>query len=132
MKNVMTIGQLARAADVNIETIRYYQRIALLSEPEKPVKGYRLYPHEFVSRIRFIRRAQQLGFKLQEVAELLQLGDGQCDDVRSRAEQKRAQINQQINDLKNLRQTLDALIKTCHADSASGHCPIIETLADNN
>jgi len=128
MNKPLTIGHLARATEVNIETVRYYQRIGLVAEPVKPAQGYRIYPVETIDRIRFIRRAQQLGFKLQEIAELLQLGDGQCDDVRSRAEQKRAQIDQQISDLKNLRKTLNALIKTCQSDHDSGHCPIIETL----
>jgi MerR family transcriptional regulator, mercuric resistance operon regulatory protein len=130
MQKSLTIGHLAKAADVNIETVRYYQRIALLTEPEKPIEGYRIYPQAYISRIRFIKRAQQLGFKLSEIAELLQLGDGQCDDVRSRAEDKLTQVERQINDLKNLRNTLNRLISTCHQQGDSGHCPIIETLTD--
>ena len=128
MQKRLTIGRLAKAAEVNIETIRYYQRIALLTEPTKPPAGYRIYPVETITRIRFIKRAQQLGFKLQEIAELLQMGDGQCGDVRARAEKKRQQINQQISDLEKLRVTLDTLISNCQRDSDSGHCPIIETL----
>jgi len=132
MSKSLTIGRLAMAAEINLETIRYYQRIGLLKEPVKPPQGYRIYPSEYISRIRFIKRAQQLGFKLQEIAELLQIGDGQsgsqCDDVRIRAEQKRQQINQQIMDLENLRDTLDTLIDNCRRDDNSGHCPIIETL----
>jgi len=128
MQKRLTIGRLAKAAEVNIETIRYYQRIALLTEPAKPLEGYRIYPVETITRIRFIKRAQQLGFKLQEIAELLQMGDGQCSDVRERAEKKRQQINQQISDLEKLRITLDTLINNCQRDSDSGHCPIIETL----
>ncbi len=124
----LTIGRLAKAAQVNLETIRYYQRIGLLTEPAKPVQGFRIYPSEFITRIRFIKRAQQLGFKLQEIAELLQMGDGHCEDVRVRAELKRQQISQQISDLENLRETLDTLINNCHRDKRSGHCPIIETL----
>ena len=128
MQKRLTIGRLAKAAEVNIETIRYYQRIALLTEPAKPSEGYRIYPVDAITRIRFIKRAQQLGFKLQEIAELLQMGDGQCRDVRVRAEQKRQQISQQISDLEKLRSTLDTLINNCQRDNDSGHCPIIETL----
>ncbi len=131
MNKSLTIGRLAKSAGVNIETIRYYQRIDLLAEPIKPATGYRYYPAEYITRIHFIKRAQQLGFKLKEVAELLQLGEGQCSDVRSRAEQKRQQVDQQINDLKKLRHTLDELIQTCCKEGDSVHCPIIETLTSS-
>jgi len=130
MQKPLTIGHLAKAAKVNLETVRYYQRIGLIDEPAKPVQGYRIYPAQTVTRIRFIKRAQQLGFKLQEVAQLLQMGDGQCDDVRSQAEQKRLQIDQQISDLKKLRATLDTLINTCHSNHKNSQCPIIETLTE--
>jgi len=129
MNRTLTIGRLAQAAEVNIETIRYYQRIGLITEPDKPLEGYRIYPAEAIARLHFIKRAKQLGFKLYEIKELMQLDDGQCDDVRARAEQKRAQINQQISDLRNLRKTLDTLIDTCNTDGDSCHCPIIETLS---
>ena len=129
MKNKpLTIGFLAKAADVNIETIRYYQRIGLITEPKKPAQGYRIYPNENLIRIHFIKRAQQLGFSLQEINELLELGEGHCDDVRLRAEQKRTQIDRQIKDLKKLRSTLNELISSCHENSKSDHCAIVETL----
>lgn len=128
-KKMLTIGHLARAAGVNVETVRYYQRVALIQEPPKPREGYRYYPAETVDRLKFIKRAQQLGFSLKEITELLELGDGHCADVRVRAEEKRAHIDQQIKDLKNLRKTLDTLIKTCQTDNDTVHCPIVETLA---
>ena len=128
----LTIGFLAKAADVNIETIRYYQRINLIEEPEKPAQGYRIYPAATLTRIKFIKRAQQLGFSLAEITELLDLGEGSCSDVRERAEKKRQQIDKQINDLNNLRRTLTELINTCQSGSESGssrkHCAIVETL----
>lgn len=124
----LTIGFLAKAADVNIETIRYYQRIKLIEEPKKPAQGYRTYPTATLTRIKFIKRAQQLGFSLAEISELLELGEGNCSDVRERAEQKRNQIDQQIHDLRNLRKTLTDLINTCQSDSDNGHCAIVETL----
>lgn len=129
----LTIGFLAKAAGVNIETIRYYQRIGLTTEPEKPVKGFRLYPEDTLKRIKFIKRAQQLGFSLKEVAELLLLGEGssedQCADVRQRAEQKREHIDQQINDLQNLHSTLTLLIDSCKSEKGSHQCAIVETLS---
>lgn len=129
MKNKpLTIGFLAKAAEVNIETIRYYQRIGLISEPEKPSQGYRVYPQETLKRIKFIKRAQQLGFSLQEIEDLLLLGEGNCNDVRLQAEQKRTQIDNQINDLQKLRDTLSNLIDACHSNSDESHCAIVETL----
>lgn len=127
----LTIGFLAKAAEVNIETIRYYQRIDLITEPVKPASGYRTYPLKTLKRIKFIKRAQQLGFSLSEIAELLQLGDGNCADVRQRAEEKRAHIEQQINDLHNLRNTLSELISSCQSGSDTSHCAIVETLSAN-
>lgn len=129
--NPLTIGVLAKAADVNIETIRYYQRVNLIAEPDKPDQGYRIYPEETLKRIKFIKRAQQLGFSLKEIEELLQLGEGNCDDIRLRAEQKRSQIELQIKDLQKLRKTLNELINSCQENSESSHCAIVETLTAN-
>lgn len=123
-----TIGILAKAAEVNIETIRYYQRVGLITEPVKPLQGYRTYPSVTLNRIKFIKRAQQLGFSLAEIAELLELGEGSCNDVRQRAEEKKAHIEQQIHDLKNLRNTLTELISSCQSNSDTHHCAIVETL----
>jgi MerR family mercuric resistance operon transcriptional regulator len=128
MSKTLTIGFLAREADVNIETIRYYQRVGLIQEPKKPVSGYRVYPPETIDRITFIKRAKNLGFSLKEIIELLELGDGHCGDVRYRAEAKLKSIDTQIKDLKKLRKTLDTLIKTCHSDTDKAHCPIVEAL----
>ncbi len=76
MSKPLTIGFLAGAAEVNVETVRYYQRFGIIDEPLKPFDGYRVYPPETVGRIRFIKRAKQLGFSLKEISELLELGDG--------------------------------------------------------
>ena len=131
-KKTLTIGQLARAAGVNIETVRYYQRVALIQEPVKPLEGYRHYPANTVERLKFIKRAQQLGFSLKEIVELLELGNGHCMDVRARAEKKRNHIDQQIKDLEKLRKTLDNLIKACQTDNDMAHCPIVETLSGHS
>lgn len=128
MAKPLTIGHLARSSGVNVETVRYYQRFGIIDEPPKPVDGFRVYPKETIDRILFIRRAKELGFSLQEIAELLQLGEGHCDDIRQRAEEKQTHIDKQIKDLRKLRTTLDTLIKACQSDSDSMHCPIVETL----
>ncbi len=129
MVKALTIGYLARMAGVNIETVRYYQRTGLIDEPPKPSSGYRIYPLQTVGRIKFIKRAQGLGFSLKEINELLELGDGHCADVRVKAEEKRAHIEQQIIELTKLRNTLDTLINSCQNTDDSVHCPIVETLA---
>jgi len=128
----LTIGQLAKAAGVNVETIRYYQRVGLITEPPKPAEGYRRYPQEAVLRIQFIKRAKQLGFTLDEISELLALGEGHCNDVRKRAETKRAQVVKQIQDLTALQITLDELIGACMKGADPIACPIVESLTTNN
>lgn len=129
MQEKLTIGKLARAAGVNIESVRYYQRVGLIKEPEKPATGYRLYPDETVDRILFIKRAQLLGFSLKEIAELLELGSGHCVDIRQKAELKRYDINIKIKELSTLRDTLDELISCCKHDHDPGRCAIVETLS---
>lgn len=128
----LTIGRLAKAAEVNVETIRYYQRVGLIVEPVKPLDGFRVYPNETIDRIRFTKRAQNLGFSLQDIAHLLELGDGHCDDVREKAEIKLDQIEAQINDLQAMRKTLKKLITECNSDNESGYCPIVQSLTENS
>jgi len=128
--SALTIGRLASATGVNIETIRYYQRVGLVREPAKPHAGFRVYSAETVKRIRFIKRAQKLGFSLQDIGHLLELGDGHCKDVREQAEAKLAQIESQIHDLQAMRKTLKKLVTECGAGNENGHCPIIQSLAD--
>ena len=129
MPEELTIGQLARASDVNVETIRYYQRRELLDEPEKPLGGHRRYAPAAVRRIKFIRRAQQLGFTLEEVKNLLRLEDGGgCRETRQIAEQKVTIIEARIAALKRMRSALRELIAQC-GDERARTCPIIATLA---
>jgi MerR family mercuric resistance operon transcriptional regulator len=125
----LTIGALARAAGVNVETVRYYARRGLLKPPPKPPGGVRRYPPDTVDRLRFIRRAKQLGFTLAEIRELLALSTGNCRDVRARAERKLHQIEEQLRDLNALKQTLDRLVSSCRGDRQSPPCPIITALA---
>jgi len=123
-----TIGRLATAAGVNVETVRYYQKIGLIKEPLKPEQGFRKYSVKALEQIQFIKRAQKLGFSLQEIADLFELGDGHCRDVRIRAEEKSEKIGKQIRDLQALQNTLTHLISECNAGKGSQKCPIVETL----
>ncbi len=130
IKNSLTIGQLAALAQVNVETIRYYQRRGLLDEPSKPLGGHRRYAVETARRVRFIKRAQQLGFTLEEVKGLLRLEDGQsCRETRLLAEKKLEQIEARIDDLSRMRHMLKSLIAECTAGKRPRSCPIIATLS---
>ena len=125
----LTIGRVAAAAGVNVETIRYYQRRGLLEEPMKPLGGYRNYPAEMVKRIRFIKKAQALGFTLENVAGLLHLNDTDaCAKTRDLAARKLALIEQKISELANMRDALSKLVGQCDRKLKRGACPIIEIL----
>ena len=125
----LTIGRVAAAAGVNVETIRYYQRRGMLEEPVKPLGGYRNYPAEMVKRIRFIKKAQALGFTLENVAGLLHLNDTDaCAKTRDFAARKLALIEQKISELANMRDALSNLVSQCDRKLKRGTCPIIEIL----
>ena len=124
-----TIGRVAQEAGVNVETVRYYQRIGLLAAPARPLGGVRRYPEETVARLRFIRRAQRLGFSLDEIRNLLVLNDSvHCREARSLAAQKLALVESRITDLRALRGRLRELVAACDA-GATGACPILDTLS---
>jgi len=128
----MTIGRLARAAGVGVETIRYYQQRALLPVPST-VGAYRHYPVELMARIRFIKRAQELGFSLDEIAELLRLEDGaDRSSIRRIASDRLDQITQKLADLKRMQKALNHLINQCEHTQANLPCPIIFTLAQSD
>lgn len=125
----MTIGALARAAGVHVETIRYYQRRGLLAAPPKPRRGVRRYGGDAVARLRFVRRAQELGFSLAETGRLLTLQEGRsCDAARSLAAEKLAAVDDRLADLGRMRTALTELIDRCDAIACDVSCPIIETL----
>lgn len=125
----LTIGQLAKTSGVNVETVRYYQRINLIPEPAKPAQGYRRYPTATVERIRFIKRAQELGFTLDEINDLLSLNDRDCDEARVIAEHKQELIQQRIDDLSAMQRELAKLISACKNNiSEQDRCAIIATL----
>ncbi len=126
----LTIGKLAQATNVNVETIRYYQCIGLIDEPPKPASGYRQYSKSLIDTIVFIKRAQQLGFQLSEIKELLDLGSGNCNDVMSMAQVKREKIIKHIDDLTSMQTELEKLIESCQNTDKSQGCSMIETLLE--
>jgi len=130
MADKLTIGRLAEAAGVNVETIRYYQRRGLVAEPDKPAGRFRHYPPATIGRVNFIKRAQLLGFTLEEIGNLLLLEDGQdCGETRSLAERKLASIEARIADLDRMRRTIKHLIAECGVGKRPRRCPIISALS---
>lgn len=128
MTSHYSIGQLAKAAGVNVETIRYYERQGLITQPPKPAQGYRTYPKATLARILFIKRAQELGFTLEEIANLLVLGESHCSEVQELAEGKLVSVRAKINDLRRLERVLEDLIAQCRSNPYSTACPIVESL----
>lgn len=124
----LTIGRLASKAEINVETIRYYERRGLIKQPTKPKIGYRQYDSETLQRLLFIKRAKSLGFSLDEIENLLTLSEGRCADVQSLAEQKLNRIKAKVKDLKRLEDVLQDLVRQCSSNVDQAHCPIIETL----
>jgi Hg(II)-responsive transcriptional regulator len=122
----LTIGKLAKAAQVGIETIRYYQRLKLLSTPQPVHNAFRYYPADTVERIRFIKRAQGLGFSLDEVAALLRLNDGtDRRQIRQLAKARLENIRDKINDLTRMESILAGLVDECEHAAQANCCPII-------
>ena len=129
----LRIGEVASAAGVNIQTLRYYERRGILAAPERSAAGHREYPADAVRRVRFIKRAQDLGFSLLEIAELLRLRDDQsasCRDVRSAARAKMMDVDRKLGSLRAMRRALGVLERSCVSDGAARRCPILEALDD--
>ena len=126
---LLSIGQVAKDAEVNVETIRYYQRRGLLTEPPKPLGGHRRYSRQDVNRLRFIKRAQVLGFTLQEIENLLRLdGANCCADTHNLAAHKLELIEAKMADLAAMRAALAGLVQQCEIGDKHGECPIINAL----
>ena len=124
-------GEVAAAAGVNVETLRYYERRGILKEPRRRPSGYREYPRETVQIVRFVKRAQELGFSLDVIEELLALRDDDaraCTEVRQLAQEKVDDIEDKIRSLRAMQRALTTLIKSCGADVSARECPIIEAL----
>ncbi|HUB88292.1 MAG TPA: heavy metal-responsive transcriptional regulator [Dyella sp.] len=129
----LTIGTVAKRAGVPIDTIRYYEREGLLPEPLRRASGYRSYNESAIKRLRFIRRAKDLGFTLEEIRDLLALSSdrrGGVKAVRKRAEQRLADIEARIAELVRIRAGLQQLIEACPGHGDPEHCPILRALTD--
>ena len=125
----LTIGVFAKAAGVNVETIRFYQRKGLLPEPDKPYGSIRRYGPTDVTRVLFVKSAQRLGFSLDEIAELLRLEDGaHCDEASSLAEFKLKDVREKLADLTHMEAALTELVCACHAAKGKVSCPLIASL----
>ncbi|MBK8122242.1 MAG: MerR family DNA-binding protein [Dokdonella sp.] len=129
--NAMTISRLAAAAGVHVETVRYYQRRGLLQEPERPQGSIRRYGTDDVGRLHFIRRAQAVGFRLDEIAGLLEVkGRRACEQTLQLTERKLAEVRQRLEELRRLEADLEHLIEECRAATGEA-CPTLGRLAEN-
>ncbi len=127
----MTIGALARAAGVNVETIRYYERIGVLRQPDTPPQGWRTYDAQALRRVRFIKRAQSLGLSLEGARQLLDLRQdpgGDCSEARQIASAKLVEIEAKIASLTRIRDALLAVTKACPGSGPPAECPILDAV----
>jgi Hg(II)-responsive transcriptional regulator len=126
-----TIGEVARRVGIGVETVRFYEREGLVAPPPRSPSGYRLYPDEAIERLRFVRRAKQLGFTLDEIGALLDLRvrpDAPCDEVRRLAAERLADVEARIADLQRIGAVLGRLVVACDAERDPLTCPILEAL----
>ena len=130
----MTRSEVAERADVSPETVRYYEKRGLIPEPRRSSAGYRLYDESYVQRIRFIGRAQELGFTLKEINGLLKLRvepDTTCGSVKSQTEAKLAEVEEKIRDLRRIRNALARLAEKCEGGAGpTSECPILDAMQD--
>lgn len=133
MSETRTIGKLARDAGVHVETVRYYERRGLLRRPRTPLRGVRHYDEQTLGTLRFIKRAQSVGFSLEEIRELLDLRESNsadsCARVREKAQHKLQEVQAKLLELDGLRQMLVEFIGACDDRRADDLCPILEELA---
>ncbi|MGH3955695.1 MerR family transcriptional regulator [Mycobacteroides salmoniphilum] len=127
----MRSGEVASAAGVSVQTVHYYERRGLLEQPPRSSSGYRSYPVDAVEVVRFVKRAQEFGFTLDEVEELMQLAHGgpeDCQAARDLAQAKRDRLTGMITELRRMEQSLAELVSTCDRPRADRCCPLIGTL----
>lgn len=132
--DALTIGRVATGAAVNVETVRYYERRGLLPKPARTLSDYRVYSPDTVARVRFVKHAQQLGFSLKEIKELLSLRAApraRCADVKRRAETKVLEIEAKVRALRGMRRALVRLVSECDGKLPASACPILESLDES-
>jgi MerR family mercuric resistance operon transcriptional regulator len=128
LKKTLTIKTVAQRVGIGIETVRYYQRIGLIEQPQKPLSGYRVYSEETITRLLFIQHAKELGFSLAEISKLLALGDGSCKETKELAIHKLEIVNSKLHDLQAIAATLENLIQSCESNSVNQTCPLITAI----
>ncbi|WP_404362864.1 MerR family transcriptional regulator [Marinobacter sp.] len=127
--NQLSIGTLAQAVDVTVETIRFYQRKGLLREPERPRGSIRQYGQSDIERLGFIKTAQRLGFDLEEISELLRLeGSPGCEEAQFLAEQKLTDVRRKIKTLREIEESLEILVEQCQVSRGGVTCPLTAAL----
>ena len=127
----LTIGEVAKRSGIGLETVRFYERKGLIEEPPRTDSGYRQYPKDVVGRIRFIKRAKELGFSLKEISELLSLRvdpGTTCADVRKQTELKLTDVEEKIRALRRIKTALKKLAASCVGTGPTSECPILEAL----
>ena len=125
------IGEVARRASVNKETVRYYEKRELIPKPDRRRSGYRIFTQRHIDQIKFIKRSQELGFTLSEIKELLELRmdeDTTCSEIKSEAQEKYQDVEEKIEDLQRIKNTLVDLIDSCAGEGPKGDCPILRAL----
>ena len=135
LEGTLRIGEVARLAGVNIQTLRYYERRGILEAPERSRSGYRQYPVETVELIRTIKRAQKLGFSLDEIERLLRIrdgGNGACTKARDLAVQKLELLNREIHELADVKRTLEELIRDCQPRRPPEDCGLLTAISDDS
>lgn len=131
--NNLTISGFAMAGGVTVETVRFYHRRGLLPQPRKPYGGIRRYGADDVTRVRFVKSAQRLGFSLDEIADLLRLEDGtHCDEASRLAQSKLQNVRDKLADLLRIETALSSLLAACHTRSGKLHCPLIAALQSDS
>ncbi len=129
------IGEVASRANVNKETVRYYEKRELIPKPDRRYSGYRIFTLRHIDQIKFIKRAQELGFTLSEIKELLELRmdeDTTCSEIKEEAQEKYRDVTQKIEDLQRIKETLVELIDSCSGGGPQCACPILEALEGEN
>ncbi len=127
----MTIGQVAKAVGIGIETIRFYEREGIIAKPARRESGYRAFSPDVVTQLHFLKRAQELGFSLKEISQLLAIRvdpKQNCSVVKKKAEAKIVEIKQKIRDLKRIEKVLERVTEACQAQRPISECPILECL----
>ena len=126
------VGQLAKETGINLETVRYYEKLKLLPKPKRRESRYRVYDENDLKRLLFIKRAKELGFTLKEIKELFELridSHAKCGDVKHLTEHKLKDVDNRISDLKKIKSVLVKLINHCiNEEVSSDECPILESI----